>query len=73
MSLKDLNPTEIWFLERLYYQHVNPALQLQYLYIIKLCHISRSLVASSSILQGSGHVVQAPVVARCSKVLNGGP
>jgi hypothetical protein len=66
MLLKYSNPTEISFLERLYYQHVNPALQLQYFYIIKLCYISRSLIASSSILQDSSHVVQAPVGVRCS-------
>ena len=72
MPLKDSNPTEISFLDRLYYQHANPALHLEYFYIIKLCYISRSLIASSSILQDSVHVVQAPVVVRGSKVLSGG-
>jgi len=67
MPLRDSNPTAISFLERL-----NPTLQLEYFSITKLCYISRSLIASSSSLQDSGHVVQALVVARCSKVLSGG-
>jgi hypothetical protein len=72
MPLKIFNPTEISLLERLCYQYVIPALQLEYFHFLKSCYIFRSLIASSSILPDSGHVAQAPVGARCSKVLSGG-
>lgn len=72
MSLKDSNPIEISFSDRLYYQHVNPAHQFEYFYTIKLCYISRSLSASSGIVQDSSHVVQVPVVVHGSKMLSGG-